>query len=204
MAAPDDVPASTPLDDWLARLAEPTGNPGGGSAAALILAVAAALLRMVAGYSQGPGAREIAARVEDLRAELLAAGRADGAVSARLGAALASEGPGRDARVQAAAEEATASSLALGGWGARIADELVLLVDVGNTHLDVDTAVAAEALRAGLAAADLNARENDRLARRHGATQESDRRALATALRVVAEASQRLDARMQDTGGERP
>lgn len=73
------VPAAGPsMDAWLDELAGPAPTPGGGSAAALAGAVAAALVAMVARLTIGrktyaavePQAREIVAEAEQLRAEL--------------------------------------------------------------------------------------------------------------------------------------
>ena len=51
MQADPDVPTSLALDAWLERLAEPNGAPGGGSAAGVMMGLAAALLHMVCGYT---------------------------------------------------------------------------------------------------------------------------------------------------------
>jgi formiminotetrahydrofolate cyclodeaminase len=169
MRSESDVPSSLPLNEWLARLAEPTGAPGGGSAAAVLLAVGAGLVSMVGGYSDGDVAAAVTARAGQLRERLLGAGRADGRASAELGAQLASGGDDRDRRVAEAAVAAASSSLDVAALGEQIVRQAAVLADVGDPNLDVDTAVALHALRAGVSSALLNVRENTALARRHRA-----------------------------------
>lgn len=166
-----DIPTSTPLDGWLSELGEAQGAPGGGAAAGVMLAIGAALLRMVAEYTDAPRATECSARLIGIRAEALAAVEADGVASAQFGAALAlpTDDPARDARVRDAAIAAAESSAQVGAVGIRLTLEVRLLDEIGNRSLLADLAVAAEALRAGIAGALINLHSNRRLARRHGA-----------------------------------
>lgn len=168
MHADPDVPTSLGLDAWLARLAEPTGAPGGGSAAGVMMALAAALLHMVCAYTPGEGRAAVGAeRVRALRERSLEAAREDGVRSSALGAALAADGPDRSRGVHDAAVAAAASSADLAEIGVALADELHAVAEVGNRNLVADTGVAAEALRAGLGAALINLRANVQLARSH-------------------------------------
>ncbi|WP_341947042.1 cyclodeaminase/cyclohydrolase family protein [Microbacterium sp. LWH11-1.2] len=167
-----DVPTSTPLDGWLAQLGQPNGAPGGGAAAGVMLGIAASLLRMVAEYTpDDPRATECADRLARMRVEALDAAEADGILSAGFGAALAlpAEDSERDARVRDAAIEAAESSTRLGAIGIRLLPEVRVLTEIGNPHLQADLAVAAEALRAGLAGATINLRANLQIARKHDA-----------------------------------
>ena len=107
------IPASTSLSAWLDKLAQPDGAPGGGAACGVMLALSAALLRMVAEYTpDDPRAIACAARLVDVRLTALGAAEADGVSSAELGAALrvAADDPARDDRVRDAAIRAARSS----------------------------------------------------------------------------------------------
>jgi len=173
MPADPDVPVSLALDAWLGRLAEPNGAPGGGSAAGVMMAVAAALLHMVCGYTgDDPRAAEAERRVRELRGGSLDAAREDGVRSVALGEALAYDGPDRSDRVREAAVAAAASSARLADLGVALVDELRVVAEVGNPNLVADTGVAAQALRAGLGAALINLRANTRLAGRHAGDDE--------------------------------
>ena len=114
------IPASTSLSAWLDKLAQPDGAPGGGAACGVMLALSAALLRMVAEYTPdderaeecehgwSPGASMRSTQLET-----------DGVRSAELGAALRTptDDPDRDERVRDAATEAARLSAALGEIG---------------------------------------------------------------------------------------
>jgi formiminotetrahydrofolate cyclodeaminase len=172
MADRADVPTSTPLDGWLAELGRPTGSPGGGSASGVMLAIAAALLRMVAEYTaEDARATECGERLAVLRSEALETAEADGVVSAEFGAALAlpTDAAGRDAHVADAALGAARSAAGIGAVGARMLPEVRLLVEIGNPSLVADLAVAVEALGAGLSGTLINVRANLRTAQKHEA-----------------------------------
>ncbi|WP_191906577.1 cyclodeaminase/cyclohydrolase family protein [Microbacterium lushaniae] len=170
MQSDPDVPTSLAMDEWLARLAEPTGAPGGGSAAGVMMALSAALLHMVCGYTPDePVAAEAGERVRELREASLRASEEDGVRSVALGAALREDGPDRSARLYDAAVAAAASSADLAEVGIALVAQLRLVAEVGNPHLVADTGVASESLRAGLGAALINLRANISLARSHAA-----------------------------------
>ena len=152
MADDDLIPAATPLDEWLDRLAEGHGAPGGGAASAVMTAIAAALLGMVAAYTPDePAAASARKRLARIRRQATAAAEADGVRSARFGAALAMEdGSERESAVRVATEEAADSSLAVGRIAASLVEEVRLLADVGNPNVEADLLVAGEALVAAL------------------------------------------------------
>jgi formiminotetrahydrofolate cyclodeaminase len=152
MADDDLIPAATPLDEWLDRLAEGHGAPGGGAACAVMTAIAAALLGMVAAYTPDePDAARARERVDRIRRQATAAAEADGVRSAGFGAALAMEdGPERESSVRAATVEATDSSLAVGKIATNLVEEVRLLAEVGNPNVEADLLVAGEALAAAL------------------------------------------------------
>lgn len=175
VAAEPDVPTSLGLDTWLARLAEPNGAPGGGSAAGVMMGLAAALLHMVCGYTPDvPAAAAASDRVAQLREKALDAAYEDGVRSVALGAALAAEGPDRSVALHREAVAASASSAELVEIGMALAEQLRVVADVGNPNLVADTGVASEALAAGLGAALINLRANVRLARKHAAEGDDD------------------------------
>ncbi len=199
------IPASTSLSAWLDKLAQPDGAPGGGAACGVMLALSAALLRMVAEYTpDDERAEECAARLVTRRVDALDTAETDGVRSAELGAALRTptDDPDRDERVRDAATEAARLSAALGEIGVGLIDELRLLGEIGNPHLAADLAVAGEALAAGIAGASINLRANVSLARAHGAREElatlqADierlRSARAAAARIADETAARFD-----------
>ena len=200
------VPTSTPLSRWLTELAQPTGAPGGGAAAGVMLGMSAALLHMVAEYTpDDPRAAHAAGRLAARRTEALAAAEADGVQSLEFGTALRlpAHEPTRDERVRDAALAAGRSSARLGEVGLALLPELRLLVEIGNPSLTADLAVGAEALVTGLAGASINLRANLQTARRHDARGVQLRelndvvRRLAdgrsAAQRIAGDASARLD-----------
>lgn len=165
------VATTHPLDEWLRRLSQPSGAPGGGAACGVMLAVSAALLGMVAGYGpEGDRATASARRLIALRQQALRAAEDDGVRSAELGSALAdrNDGPRRDRAIVEAAIGGAASSVALGRIGVALADELHLLADIAIAGLAADLAVAAEALAAGIGSASINLHADLLLADQHG------------------------------------
>lgn len=150
MTSDDIDPAATTLEDWLDRLAEAHGAPGGGAACGVLAAIAAALLGMVARYTAHPEAEAAIPRLTRLRREATRAAEEDGIRSARFGAALASKGPGRDERVRVQTLAATESSLAVGHIAAALVSETAQLSRVADRHAEADLLVAAGALRAAL------------------------------------------------------
>lgn len=169
MSRDDIVPAETPLEDWLGRLAEARGAPGGGAACAVMTAISAALLGMVAAYTPDDVEAELAVRrLSTKRRAATQAAEEDGLRSAAFGASLAmSDGPERERAVRQATVEAIASSLTIGRIGVSLLDDVRLLADIGNPHVEADLRVAAEALRAALEGAHLTAEANLELLKRH-------------------------------------
>ena len=162
MSTQDDdlVAAATPLDEWLDRLAQAHGAPGGGAACAVMTAISAGLLGMVAAYSgQDPESGRAAGRLDRVRRQATSAAEADGERSAAFGAALAMEpGPERERVVRSSTADATASSIAVGRLAASLVEEVRLLAAIGERQVEADLVVAAEALAAALAGAVATAR----------------------------------------------
>jgi formiminotetrahydrofolate cyclodeaminase len=166
----DDIdPTETPLSEWLDRLAQAHGAPGGGAACAVMTAISAALLGMVAAYTaDNPEARLAAQRLGSRRRAAVTAAEKDGIWSAAFGAALAmDDGPEREGVVRTASVDAIASTLTVGRLAGSLVNEVRLLASIGNRHVEADLLVAVEALRAALEGANLTARANLELLARH-------------------------------------
>jgi methenyltetrahydrofolate cyclohydrolase len=164
-----DQAIGTFLDDLAARQAA----PGGGATAALCAAQAAALLAMVARYSDGPKYAEHAATImtiteqaDLLRAECLALARADGEA---FGAVMAAYALPRETAVQKAARSAAISSALVGAAAPqaqiisaadRLTDLIETLLPIGNRNVITDLAAGAEALAAAVGIARVNVAVN--------------------------------------------
>lgn len=151
------------VEEWTRALAESTGSPGGGAGTGLMLAVAASLTSMVAGYSENsreddggePG--RIRDRAQALRREALRLADEDASASKAFGAAFRLEpGPERDEAIRNASLEAAASSAVLGERAFEAIDDLAWLATNGNRALVADVVVAFGALRAAVAGARTN------------------------------------------------
>lgn len=171
MASDDIDPAETPLAEWVDRLAQANGAPGGGAACGVMTGIAAGLLGMVAAYTADDlEARRTEQRLSDKRRLAMRAAEEDGVRSAAFGAALAMEqGPDRERAVREATVDALSSVLDVGRIAASLLDEVRLLVDIGNPHVEADLRVAVEALRAALEGTNHTARADLDLLSRHRA-----------------------------------
>lgn len=138
----------TTVGDWMRALAEPVGDPGGGAAVGVQLAIAAGLLSMVAAYSDAPDATD---RARELQRRALAGADADAEVSDALGTAVREDGD-----VASASLDAAGSSARLGDLACGAVDDLAWLAEHGKRFLVADVAVAAGALRAALTGARAN------------------------------------------------
>ena len=157
------------IEAFLTDLAARIPAPGGGATAALHAAQAAALLAMVARYSDGPKYAADASEIGSVRADadqlresctdLMAADAAAfGAVAAayrlpRDTAELASE---RSAAIAAALAGAAEPPAAVIAAGARLVKLAEILLPIGNRNVVSDVAAAAEAIRAAAATARIN------------------------------------------------
>ncbi len=169
MASDDIDPAETPLAEWVDRLAQAKGAPGGGAACGVMTGIAAALLGMVAAYTADDlEARRAEQRLSDKRRLAMRAAEEDGVRSAAFGAALAMEpGPDRERALRQATVDAVASALDVGRIAASLLEEVRLLADIGNPHVEADLRVAVEALRAALEGTNHTARADLDLLSRH-------------------------------------
>src|SRR5437773_7102326 len=163
-------PEGPTLDGWIEELAGAAPVPGGGSAAALAGALAAALVAMVCrltigrkAYAAAEGrAREILTEAEALRAELRRLVDDDAVAYSRVSAAykLPKDGPGRGAAVDEALRGAAVTPLAVARGVSRLVTLAGELGEIGNKNARSDAIVAAQLARAALAGAVENVRVN--------------------------------------------
>ena len=150
------------VDDWMRALSESTGSPGGGAGAGVMLAIAASLTSMVAGYTEPSNGEKqeadaILSRARSLRDDALDLADEDSAASAAFGAAFRLEkGPERDRAIRQASVDAADTSARLGGRAVGAIDDLAWLARHGNPALVADVVVACGALRSAVAGARTN------------------------------------------------
>jgi len=160
----------TTIDDWLTDLASELPAPGGGAAAGMSAAMAAALVSMVCNLTIGKPKfaeheavmREALAEAERLRLEALQLAEDDaeafsGVVAAyKLPKSSDEEKAARTAAIQAGLVEAAAVPLAV----ARVSAEVIKLsgriLEGSNPNVVSDVAVAASAAKSALESAALN------------------------------------------------
>jgi methenyltetrahydrofolate cyclohydrolase len=186
-----------PLGDLLDRFSDGHPNPGGGSAAGLTVALAAAVVTMTARVSDGhwEGAGGALAQAKRLRARTAPLAETDAVAYAQALAAL--HGPrggytdARNSELAVALERAAEVPLAIAESAADVAELAATLAEHGNPNVRGDTAAAAVLAEAGARAAaklveiNLTMSEDDPWVRRarQGAEAAADaaRRALASA-----------------------
>ena len=159
METPEVTTQGSTVEEWTRALAQSTGSPGGGAGTGLMLAVAASLTSMVAGYSEDDGGEpaRIRDRARALRQEALRLADDDASASKAFGAAFRLEpGKERDEAIRRASLEAAASSAVLGERAVGAIDDLEWLATNGNRSLVADVVVAFGALRAAVAGARTN------------------------------------------------
>lgn len=146
-----------------------------------MLAVAASLTSMVAGYTE-PKEHEhadvddIRKRAQSLRQEALRLADEDSAASQAFGAAFRLDpGPEREEAIHNASLDAAKSSAVLGGRAIDAVDDLAWLAANGNPALIADVVVAFGALRAAVAGARTNVSFDLASLRSAGATLEQVR-----------------------------
>ncbi|PYO96063.1 MAG: glutamate formimidoyltransferase [Gemmatimonadetes bacterium] len=158
------------LDGWLDELAGGGPVPGGGSAAALAGALAAALVAMVARLTVGrkayagaqPRAAEILAEADALRAQLRRLVDDDAAAYAKVSAAyrLPKDDPRRAQAAGEALVGAAQTPLAMARGAARLLALAREIGAIGNRNARSDALVGEELARAALAGAVENVRVN--------------------------------------------
>ncbi|MCY9783407.1 cyclodeaminase/cyclohydrolase family protein [Nocardiopsis sp. EMB25] len=164
---------SQTIGDFLAELAARTPAPGGGATAAVHAAQAAALVGMVARYSDGARFAEHAEEISDiartadrLRTEALDVAEADAQAFSAVADAYAlprstdDEKAARSAAMAAALREACEPPVAAIGAAAEIVSLAERILPVGNRNVITDVAAAAEAARAAATTARVNIEVN--------------------------------------------
>lgn len=158
------------LDAYLQQLASAQPTPGGGSAAALVGAVAAALVAMVGRIAKS-APNDLVPAADDLRAKLLDARRRDEAAYAAVVEAQALPKATDDQRAvrTRALDEALADAARAPLQTAALALDVLQLVDhllkISMGALESDVACAAEFAYAALTACGYNVRVNHRYMR---------------------------------------
>lgn len=150
------------VEEWTHALGKSVGSPGGGAGAGVMLAIAASLTSMVAGYTdpeagQQDHLQELLARAQDLRKAALQLADDDASASRAFGAAFRLEpGSERDAAIREASLGAARSSATLGDCAIDAIEDLSWLAENGNKALIADVVVAFGALRAAVTGARTN------------------------------------------------
>jgi formiminotetrahydrofolate cyclodeaminase len=160
-AAPDYL--DLPLGEFLDRVASDRPAPGGGSVAAIAVAVAAGLAGMAArlSKSQLDDSSELAVRADASRRRVASLARADAESYGRVLDAYREPDPEtRAARVRDALSGAADVPLAVAEIGSEVAGIAARLVEEGNPNLEGDALTAAllseAAVRAAAALASIN------------------------------------------------
>ena len=148
-----------PLRDFLDTLAGEGPAPGGGSAAAVVVAMSAGLVAMVARASKDhwPEAGGVIGQAEALRARVAPLAQADAeaytAALATLRGRDELEERYRDQKLRAVLERAAEVPLQIAEAGSDVASLAALLVENGNPEVRADAAAAAVLAEGGTRAA---------------------------------------------------
>jgi methenyltetrahydrofolate cyclohydrolase len=179
------------IGEYLHALADRIPAPGGGAAAALHAAQAAALIAMVARYSDGPRydtalMERIVAEADGLRERALALAAADAEAFGVVAAAyqVPKDDPGRKELIASALAGAARPPADLIEVTAQLVTLAEELVPAGNRNLITDVAAAAAAVTAAAVTARVNIEVNLRGAADPSAAQVDN--IVARADRVVA------------------
>ena len=211
--------AESGLAAYLDEVAAGTPAPGGGSVAAIVAALAAALGEMVANLTLGrakyAGAesslRPARDRLTALRTTLLESAAADEAVyqsyqdAASLPRASDGEKTERAVAMQRALIAATEVPLAVARSVSEVAEILQSMARDGNPHVRSDAALGALLAEAALRGALLNVRGNAAMVKNRelGSTYVTDADRLEQAGREAAQRAYRIAMGVADEGGSR-
>lgn len=163
MAEKDEITTQrSTVEEWTRGLAESVGSPGGGAGAGVMLAIAASLASMVAGYTevepdQQEKVAQLRTRAQSLRQRALQLADDDAEASRAFGAAFRLErGKEREEAIRQASLGAAQASASLGDHAIEAIDDLIWLANEGNPALIADVVVAFGALRAAVTGARTN------------------------------------------------
>ena len=154
----DDL-LDVPLRDFLDTLAGEGPAPGGGSAAAIVVAMAAGLVSMVARASKEhwPEAGGVVGQAEAFRARVAPLAQADATAYVEALSALRGrdelEARYRDQKLQAALDRAAEIPMKIAEAGSDLASLAALLVENGNPEVRADAAAASVLAEGGTRAA---------------------------------------------------
>jgi formiminotetrahydrofolate cyclodeaminase len=181
---------SSTVEDWTEALAQSVGSPGGGAGAGVMLAIAASLASMVAGYTDAEGQQQelakVHSRVRSLRETALRLADEDASASRNFGAAFRLDpGPERDEAIHRASVEAAKASALLGERAIDAIADFEWLAANGNPALVADVVVALGALRAAVTGARTNVSFDLSALRSAGQTPEQIREEQPALLRAV-------------------
>jgi formiminotetrahydrofolate cyclodeaminase len=141
------------LSEFLDLVAARESAPGGGSVAAVTVALAASLTAMSARFASFAGAEQVAERANELRRRATALADADaaayGAVLAKRRAARVAGSPASGERMQRLLLRATEVPLEVGDIAAEVAGMAARLVRDGNPNLRGDAATGILLAEAG-------------------------------------------------------
>jgi formiminotetrahydrofolate cyclodeaminase len=187
------------VEEWTRALAEAKGSPGGGAGTGVMLAIAASLASMVAGYTEPPEhlrgeLTELHERAHSLRETALRLADDDASASVAFGAAFALEpGPDREDAIHRASVQAAKASAVLGERAIDAVEDLGWLASNGNRALVADVVVAFGALRAAVTGARTNVSFDLAALRSAGATLEQIRERHPTLWSTVEHLNNALD-----------
>jgi formiminotetrahydrofolate cyclodeaminase len=184
--------AEQPTSQFLQDLAAHSPTPGGGAAAALSAAQSAALVSMVARYTDAGAAESTLPEAESLRMRALALADEDAAAFDAVAAAYGlprDDRPARKAAIAQALEGAARPPAAIIAVAARLVALVAALAPVANRNLITDVAAAADLAAAAASIGRLNVLINLR-----GISDESVRSALLSSISAAEDATARAAA----------
>ena len=147
--------AQTSISDYLATLAAKASTPGGGTVAAISAAQAAALLQMVARFTDEVqrGDKQIIDRADAAVTQFLLLAEADMRAFQSVMQAYQSQD---DNRLQTALSRAAEPPMQVIAGCRTLLEDLQLIARIGNKNLSTDTAIAADLLASAMRASELN------------------------------------------------
>jgi formiminotetrahydrofolate cyclodeaminase len=139
-----------PLARFVERIGEETSAPGGGSTAAVVIAMAAALVEMAARFSHAwDGAEDAVTRALQLRERALPLARRDAEAYEAVLQAAKAPAAGREVELSSALAGASVVPLELAELGSDVAELAAVVVSSGKFGLRGDAAAGAVLAAAG-------------------------------------------------------
>ena len=153
--------AQTSISDYLATLAAKESTPGGGTVAAISAAQAAALVQMVARFTDAAQLEDnqLIDRAEQAVTRFLLLAEEDMHVFQAVMRAYQSQD---DKKVQTALSRAAEAPMQVIAGCLALLEDLQLIARIGNKKLSTDTAIAADLLASAIRSSELNVLINRR------------------------------------------